>query len=40
MERIARGQGTTLADTPRPQLESLWEQSKQSELATSKAQAK
>ena len=32
MERIAREQGTTLSEIPRPQLESLWEQSKQSEL--------
>jgi tetrapyrrole methylase family protein/MazG family protein len=38
MERIAREQGTTLSEIPRPQLESLWDQSKQSELskATSK----
>lgn len=35
MERIAREQGTTLAEVPRPQLESLWDQSKQSELASS-----
>ena len=28
MERIAREQGTTLAEVPRPQLETLWEQSK------------
>jgi uncharacterized protein YabN with tetrapyrrole methylase and pyrophosphatase domain len=33
MERIARKQGTTLAETPRTQLESLWDQSKQRELA-------
>jgi len=33
MERIAREQGTTLTEVPRPQLESLWDQSKQSELA-------
>src|SRR5215470_6878568 len=32
MEHIAREQGTTLAEVPRPQLESLWDQSKQSEL--------
>jgi nucleoside triphosphate diphosphatase len=38
MEKIAREQGTTLAEIPRPQLESLWEQSKQNEL--SKASAK
>ena len=31
MERIAREQGTTLAEIPRPQLESLWDQSKQRE---------
>ena len=31
MERIAREQGTTLAELARPQLESLWDQSKQSE---------
>jgi tetrapyrrole methylase family protein / MazG family protein len=37
MERIAREQGTTLADVPRPQLESLWGQSKKSELSSSKA---
>jgi MazG family protein len=38
MERIAREQGTTLSEIPRPQLESLWDQSKQRELskATSK----
>jgi tetrapyrrole methylase family protein / MazG family protein len=38
MEQIAREQGTTLAEIPRPQLESLWDQSKQRELsqATSK----
>jgi MazG family protein len=33
MEKIAREQGTTLAEIPRPQLESLWDQSKQAELA-------
>jgi MazG family protein len=32
MERIARHQGTTLSEIPRPQLESLWDQSKQREL--------
>jgi tetrapyrrole methylase family protein / MazG family protein len=32
MEKIAREQGTTLAEIPRPQLESLWDQSKQNEL--------
>jgi MazG family protein len=37
MERIARQHGTTLADVPRPQLESLWDQSKQSEFAASSA---
>jgi MazG family protein len=38
MEKIAREKGTTLAEIPRPQLESLWDQSKQLELsqATSK----
>ena len=38
MEKIAREQGTTLAEIPCPQLESLWEQSKRNELskATSK----
>jgi MazG family protein len=38
MEKIAREQGTILAEIPRPQLESLWDQSKQRELsrATSK----
>ena len=44
MERIAREQGITLAEVPRPQLESLWEQSKLRELPASaaapKAQAK
>jgi len=35
MERIAREQGTALANIPRPELESLWDQSKQSELALS-----
>ena len=29
MERLARQRGTTLAEIPRPQMESLWEQSKQ-----------
>ena len=29
MERLARQQGTTFAEIPRPQMESLWEQSKQ-----------
>ena len=33
MEKIAREQGTTLAEIPRPQLESLWDQSKQRELS-------
>lgn len=33
MERIARGKGTTLAKTPRPDLESLWEQAKAGEAA-------
>jgi MazG family protein len=33
MEKIAREQGTTLSEIPRPQLESLWDQSKQRELA-------
>jgi tetrapyrrole methylase family protein / MazG family protein len=33
MEKIAREQGTTLAEIPRSQLESLWDQSKQLELA-------
>src|SRR5208283_4308647 len=32
MERLARQQGTTLAEIPRPQMESLWEQSKLQEL--------
>jgi tetrapyrrole methylase family protein/MazG family protein len=32
MERIAREQGTTLSEIPRPQLESLWDQSKQREF--------
>jgi tetrapyrrole methylase family protein / MazG family protein len=38
MEKIAREQGTTLSEIPRPQLESLWDQSKQREL--SKASSK
>jgi len=38
METIAREQGTTLSEIPRPQLESLWNHSKQREL--SKASAK
>jgi len=38
MERIAREQGTTLAEVPRPQLESLWERAKQSELAMAPAE--
>jgi tetrapyrrole methylase family protein/MazG family protein len=33
MEKIAREQGTTLSEIPRPQLESLWDQSKQRELS-------
>jgi tetrapyrrole methylase family protein / MazG family protein len=33
MEKIAREKGTTLVDIPRPQLESLWGQSKQHELS-------
>jgi MazG family protein len=33
MEKIAREKGTTLAEIPRPQLESLWDQSKQRELS-------
>ncbi|HXH68666.1 MAG TPA: nucleoside triphosphate pyrophosphohydrolase [Candidatus Limnocylindrales bacterium] len=36
MERIAREKGTTLAEIPRPQLESLWDQSKQRELQAAK----
>src|SRR6266478_3845896 len=38
MEKIAREQGTTLAEIPRPHLESLWDQSERNELskATSK----
>jgi len=35
MERIAREKGTTLPEIPREQLESLWEQSKQSEAYAS-----
>jgi MazG family protein len=31
MERLAREQGTTLAQVPRPQMESLWDQAKQRE---------
>src|SRR5882762_7126163 len=38
MEKIAREQGTPLAEIPRPELESLWDQSKRNEL--SKASAK
>jgi nucleoside triphosphate diphosphatase len=37
MEKIARQQGTTLAEVPRPQLESLWDQSKQNELLKASA---
>jgi len=37
MEKIAREQGTTLAEIPRPQLEFLWDQSKQTELAEASA---
>jgi uncharacterized protein YabN with tetrapyrrole methylase and pyrophosphatase domain len=33
MERLARAQGTTFSKVPRPQMESLWEESKQSELS-------
>ncbi len=32
MEKIAREKGTTLSEIPRPQMESLWDQSKQREL--------
>jgi len=35
MEKIARGQGTSLAEIPRAQLESLWDQSKQRESSES-----
>jgi uncharacterized protein YabN with tetrapyrrole methylase and pyrophosphatase domain len=31
MERLARSQGTTLAQVPRPEMESFWDQAKQSE---------
>jgi tetrapyrrole methylase family protein/MazG family protein len=37
MEEIAREQGTTLSDIPRPQLESLWNESKQRELPRASA---
>ena len=37
MEKIAREQGTILAEIPRPQLESLWDQSKQRELSQASA---
>jgi MazG family protein len=37
MEKIAREKGTTLAEIPHPQLESLWDQSKQRELAQASA---
>ena len=40
MERMAREQGTTLAEVPRPQLESLWDQSKLRELSASAKVAK
>jgi len=40
MERIAREQGTTLAEVPRAQLESLWDQSKQRELTSTARAAK
>jgi MazG family protein len=33
MEKIAREQGTTLSEIPRPQLDALWDQSKQRELS-------
>jgi len=33
MERLAREQGATLADIPRPQMESLWDEAKRLELA-------
>jgi NTP pyrophosphatase (non-canonical NTP hydrolase) len=36
MERLAREQNTTLAQIPRPQMESLWDQAKQLELAPTK----
>ena len=39
MERIAREKGTTLPEIPREQLESLWEQSKQSEVYVSTTQS-
>jgi nucleoside triphosphate diphosphatase len=37
MERIAREQGTTLAQIPRPQMEALWDQAKLQELPASKS---
>jgi MazG family protein len=37
MEKIAREQGTTLAEIPRSQLESLWDKSKQRELSQASA---
>ena len=36
MERLARQQGSTLPEIPRPQMESLWEQSKLSEQTAAK----
>jgi MazG family protein len=39
MERIAREQGTTLAQVPRPQMESLWDQVKLREHAVSPSEA-
>jgi len=35
MERLARAQGTSLAQVPRPQMESLWDQAKLQEEVTS-----
>jgi len=37
MEKIAREKGTSLSEIPRPQLESLWDQSKQRELSQDSA---
>jgi MazG family protein len=39
MERIARHQGTTLAEIPRSQLESLWDQSKRNEQVVAAAKS-
>ena len=40
MENLAREKGTTLAATPRPQMESLWDEAKRRENPPTTAAAK